>query len=72
MPEATSSFPPVARVPPWIEKLAARHGIPSRIQFAMDPCLEEVLSNIIRRGYAGESNHTLVIRHQIHRDGFFT
>jgi anti-sigma regulatory factor (Ser/Thr protein kinase) len=38
----------------------------------MDLCLEEVLSNIIRHGYAGEPNHVLIIRHQTHREGFFT
>jgi serine/threonine-protein kinase RsbW len=67
-----SKLAELERVPPWIEKLAARHAIPSRIQFAMDLCLEEILSNIIRHGYAGEPNHALVIRHRIHRDGSST
>jgi serine/threonine-protein kinase RsbW len=66
-----SKLSEIARVPPWIERLADRHGIPGRIQFAMDLCLEEVLSNIIRHGYAGDSNHTLVVRHQNDRDGRF-
>jgi anti-sigma regulatory factor (Ser/Thr protein kinase) len=46
----------VARVPPWVEKLAARHALPERTQFAMDLCLEEAISNVIRHGYSGESN----------------
>jgi len=67
-----SKLSEIARVPPWIEKLSARHGIPSPIQFAMDLCLEEILSNIIRHGYAGEPNHALMIRHRINREGSFT
>jgi serine/threonine-protein kinase RsbW len=67
-----SKLSEIARVPPWIEELAARHGMPSQIQFAMDLCLEEILSNIIRHGYASEPNHALVIRHRINRDGSFT
>src|SRR5580692_2823646 len=61
----------IARVPPWLESLAALHAIPSRTQFAMDLCLEEVLSNIIRHGYGGESSHEIVIRYQNRRNGFF-
>ncbi len=67
-----SKLSEIARVPPWIEKLSARHGIPSPIQFAMDLCLEEILSNIIRHGYAGEPNHALMIHHRINREGSFT
>ncbi len=67
-----SKLSEIARVPPWIEKLTARHAIPGRIQFAMDLCLEEVLSNIIRHGYAAEPDHVLVIRHRNDRDGRFT
>src|SRR5579863_7885717 len=67
-----SKLSEITRVPPWLESLAALHAIPSRIQFAMDLCLEEVLSNIIRHGYGGESGHEIVIRHQTHRNGLFT
>jgi anti-sigma regulatory factor (Ser/Thr protein kinase) len=62
----------IARVPPWIEKLASVHAIPDRTRYAMDLCLEEVLSNIIRHGYAGESDHAIMIRYVARRDGFFT
>jgi serine/threonine-protein kinase RsbW len=67
-----SKLSEIARVPPWLESLAARHAIPSRIQFAMDLCLEEVLSNIIRHGYGGESGHEIAIRYQTHREGLLT
>jgi serine/threonine-protein kinase RsbW len=67
-----SKLSEITRVPPWLESLAALHAIPSRTQFAMDLCLEEVLSNIIRHGYGGESGHEIVIRYQTHRNGLFT
>lgn len=67
-----SKLSEIARVPPWLESLAALHAIPSRTQFAMDLCLEEVLSNIIRHGYGGESSHEIAIRYQTQRNGFFT
>jgi serine/threonine-protein kinase RsbW len=67
-----SKLSEIARVPPWLESLAAQDAIPSRIQFAMDLCLEEVLSNIIRHGYGGESSHEIVIRYQAQHNGFFT
>lgn len=52
----------VARVPPWVEKIVARHALPERTQFAMDLCLEEAISNVIRHGYSGESNHEINVR----------
>jgi len=45
VPDSGDKLSEIARVPPWPESLAARHAIPSRVQFAMDLCLEEVLSN---------------------------
>jgi anti-sigma regulatory factor (Ser/Thr protein kinase) len=67
-----SELSEIARVPPWIEKLASLHAIPDRIQYAMDLCLEEALSNVIRHGYAGESNHAITVRCEPHRDGLIT
>jgi anti-sigma regulatory factor (Ser/Thr protein kinase) len=68
----SSSLSELARVSPWIEELASRHAIPERTRFAMDLCLEEAISNIIRYGYAGESGHAVVVRYLTNRDGFFT
>ena len=53
----------LALVPPWIESLASKYGIPASTQFAMNLCLEEVLSNIIRHGYAGKPDRHIVIRY---------
>jgi anti-sigma regulatory factor (Ser/Thr protein kinase) len=62
----------IARVPPWIERVVAPYAVPSTTTFAMELCLEEVLSNIIRHGHGGESSHEIVIRYRTPCDGFFT
>jgi hypothetical protein len=41
----------ITQLPGWIEGLASRYALPVNIQFAMNLCLEEALSNIIR--YSG-------------------
>ena len=43
----------LTQVPPWIERLATKHTIPDSTRFAMNLCLEEALSNVIRHGYSG-------------------
>jgi serine/threonine-protein kinase RsbW len=61
----------LAQVPSWTEALASRYSIPGDVQFAMDLCLEEVLSNIIRHGYVGAEDRSLVVRFSTPRDGYF-
>ena len=61
----------LVQVAPWIERLAAQHGIPAETQFAVDLCLEEVLSNIIRHGYSGEPNHFIDVRFESPRSRYF-
>jgi serine/threonine-protein kinase RsbW len=51
----------LAQLLPWIERLASRHSISANTQFAINLCLEEVLSNIIRHGYAGKPDHSIAI-----------
>jgi serine/threonine-protein kinase RsbW len=51
----------LARVPPWIERMACAHAIPPNTEFAMNLCLEELLSNIIRHGYSNEPGHAISI-----------
>jgi len=67
-----SKLSEIALIPAWIEQLASRHGIPKHTQFAMDVCLEEVLSNIIRHGYAGAPDHTILVRCTIPRKDYLT
>jgi serine/threonine-protein kinase RsbW len=52
----------LAVIPPWIERLAERHAISANTQFAMDLCLEEVLSNIIRHGYSNKPDFPIVVQ----------
>jgi len=58
-----SQMSELAQVPTWIERLAVRDSIPNDTQFAIDLCLEEVLSNIVRHGYAGNPDHTIIIQY---------
>jgi serine/threonine-protein kinase RsbW len=51
----------LAQLLPWIERLASRHMISASVQFAINLCLEEVLSNIMQHGYSGQPDHSIVI-----------
>jgi anti-sigma regulatory factor (Ser/Thr protein kinase) len=51
----------LALVWPWVEALAAEHSITDKTQYAIQLCLEEVLSNIIRHGYHAEPDHTVTV-----------
>ena len=66
-----SSLPDLARIPPWLERLAAQYAIPDGAQFAMDVCLEEVLSNVIRHGYAGQPDRPILVQFSSPREGYF-
>jgi len=61
----------LAQLPPWIERLASRHAISASTQFAMNLCLEEVLSNIIRHGYSGNPDHSIAVHFASPRDDYF-
>jgi anti-sigma regulatory factor (Ser/Thr protein kinase) len=61
----------MARLPAWIERLASRHGIPDKVSFAIDLCLEEALSNIILHGYGGETDRSVIVRFTTPREGYF-
>ena len=67
-----SKLSEISRVPPWIERLASLHAISSDTQFAMDLCLEEVISNIIRHGYSSNADGVIRVQYLAHRDGFST
>ncbi len=61
----------LAQVAPWIEQLAARHPIPDEMQFAMNLCLEEALSNVIRHGYSGNPDHSFAVQFSSPRENYF-
>jgi len=55
----------------WIERLASRYSIPGATQFAMNLCLEEVLSNIIQHGYCRKPDRSILINFSRPRTGYF-
>jgi serine/threonine-protein kinase RsbW len=46
---------------PWVEAIAARYSVPPDTQFAIQLCLEEALSNIIRHGYRDTPNQSITL-----------
>lgn len=68
----SSRLSEIARVPPWLDNLASRDGIPERTRFGMDLCLEEVLSNIIRHGYRGAPGHAILVTYENPRRDTFS
>src|SRR5579862_5839115 len=61
----------MAQLPGWVEGLASRHDIPGNVQFAIDLCLEEVISNVIRHGYAGAEDRSVIVRFAMPRSSYF-
>jgi serine/threonine-protein kinase RsbW len=45
------SLDELAQVWPWVEELSAEYAISADVCFAINLCLEEALSNIVRHGY---------------------
>ena len=46
---------------PWLDALALEYKIPANTLFAINLCLEEAISNVIRHGYAGQPNNTITV-----------
>jgi anti-sigma regulatory factor (Ser/Thr protein kinase) len=45
----------------WVEALGRRYSVPGDTQFAIQLCLEEALSNIMRHGYQGQPKQSITI-----------
>jgi len=60
----------MTQLSPWIESLASRHAIPGNVQFAIELCLEEVVSNVIRHGYVGAEDGSVLVSF-MPRDSYF-
>ena len=58
----TSELAELARVHDWLVGLSEQHGISADTVWAMDLCLEEAASNVIRHGYAGAPGQPVTIR----------
>ena len=57
----------LAQVAPWVESLAAEHGFSAELSFAVDLCLEEAVSNVIRHGYDGQPDRPIAIHCSLRR-----
>ena len=57
-----SKLSDLAQLSAWIESLAARHAIPEKVEFAINLCLEEAISNIILHGYGADSEGSVIVR----------
>lgn len=53
----------------WVQALASRHHFSERTTFAIDLCLEEALSNVIRHGYVGDPTQKLEIEFSVTAQG---
>jgi anti-sigma regulatory factor (Ser/Thr protein kinase) len=58
----------LALVRPWVEALAAEHAIGTETVYAIELCLEEALSNIVRHGYKNEPEHSIDLSFQRNAD----
>lgn len=65
-----SRFSDLALLYPWVEGLASKYAIPSDTKFAIDLCLEEVVSNVIRHGYRGEADHPITVSFESPRESY--
>jgi anti-sigma regulatory factor (Ser/Thr protein kinase) len=61
----------IARVADWVERLASQYAIAESTQFAINLCLEEVLSNIILHGLKGHHGRTVVLHFSATQKGRF-
>jgi serine/threonine-protein kinase RsbW len=58
----------LARVFPWVEALAGRYALSEKTYYAINLCLEEALSNVIRHGYKGDSRYEIVVEFRSSED----
>ncbi len=46
---------------PWVEALVGQYAMPAQTHYAIQLCLEEALSNIMRHGYKGRADQTITV-----------
>lgn len=51
---------------PWVDAIASAYGVPEPTRYAMQLCLEEALTNVVRHGYNGDPNKTIRIEFERH------
>ena len=65
-----SQLSELSRLAPWVEALGDRCGITERVRFAINLCLEEAVSNVIRHGYAGSAGRLVRVSFSEPRAGY--
>ena len=65
----SSDLSEMNRVFPWIDALASQYEIAESIQFAINLCLEEAVSNVIRHGYANQAGRFIAVRFTVSGEG---
>jgi serine/threonine-protein kinase RsbW len=65
----SSDLSEMSRVFPWIEALASQYEIAESLQFAINLCLEEAVSNVIRHGYANQAGRFVVVCFTVSGEG---
>src|ERR1700685_4486692 len=66
-----SQLSEMERLPVWIDSLADAYNIDENVKFAINLCLEEVVSNVIRHGYSNEEGQFLTVDCSSPRPGKF-
>ncbi len=66
-----SNLSDMAQLPPWIGGLACQHGIPKSVEFAINLCLEEAVSNIILHGYGDGVDGSVTVRFTMQQQDMF-
>jgi serine/threonine-protein kinase RsbW len=66
-----SQLSEMERLSVWIDSLAAAYAIDENVKFAINLCLEEVVSNVIRHGYANQEGQFLTVDCSSPRPGQF-
>ena len=57
------------RLPPWIDGIAQKLGLTEQLTFAIQLCMEEDVSNVIRHSYAGDDGQWVTVRCAPSQDG---
>jgi serine/threonine-protein kinase RsbW len=66
-----SSLSEMSKIFGWVEALASQYEIGENAQFAINLCLEEAVSNVIRHGYACQGGGTITVRFAVSDEGNF-
>jgi len=64
-----SQLSDLSLVSAWVRALTSRCCVSERTGFAIDLCLEEALSNIIRHGYAGDPTRKIEVEFKVSAEG---